>query len=659
MASPPAPVLGARDLAMFLGGIAGTLLFIYARSLGAGFGWDDMDYLHVAADFVAGDEPLSRNVFRLHQEHMMPLSRLVFATTLATLGAEAWPIRLVNLIFHGLGGLAMALLAARLVRSTGAGIASGIAYVLPAAFSSMWIWIPSGGGVPMGLAATAGLCALVLTQDRLRRSLFLILAFLSSAVACLSENTALFFLASPILLHAVSRARSRRLPDFPLVALVLAPGIATTAVFLTQYGHTQGFTLAAVPAALLHVGFLLASAPLRFLFPAFLLTFTAPGETRVLLFASAYGLLLLGLVAIATLALPGARRYALELAAITSGPLVWISIVGFARATTPYSDLWFQERYYFPLLLPASLIAGMLFRGFIHDWLPTQPRSVRVLARTILLVMLGAYALSQRSALNARIPYTTFSSHTARFDALRDVLRQMRHPEKLVIPDTAIAFSDLHNSRLSTRLLVSLAGPSLRTSFDIGPALLPPREAQRLRSALQPLALNPDPQLRLSVDEHGALVQSESGLADFTVAPHENRVTGGFHHWERRYRWLGRSGTVRLPASGSTLIAQVGAPLTTIRQAMPSITAIVLRVHIRAASGPAYELPPISLTNDAAVSYEVEVPTGLQSPANTELFVDLRADTVWRPSLVLGSDDSRELSARIYRVGIVPRGQGH
>ncbi|HXO40425.1 MAG TPA: hypothetical protein VN999_03185, partial [Thermoanaerobaculia bacterium] len=143
----------AALLALAVGGV------LYGPTFRCAWAYDDMDYLNYAAQVLAGRQGYWSSVFHPHLEHLVPLVRIAFHASLALFGVWALPFRLVVFLAHAGAAVFMALVARRYTGSTVAGWAAALAYVLPAGFSSVWIWLMTGAGVPLGLFGLTGALA--------------------------------------------------------------------------------------------------------------------------------------------------------------------------------------------------------------------------------------------------------------------------------------------------------------------------------------------------------------------------------------------------------------------------------------------------------------------------------------------------------------------
>lgn len=631
-------------------------LAVYGRTLTLAFGWDDMDYLDVAADALSGKSPLLETIFRLHQEHLMPVSRVLFHFNLELFGAvTAFPVRLATLLFHALAATGLALVARRLIGPGLAGPAAALAYVVPAGFSSMWLWIPSGGGIPIGLAGIAWASVAAVYQEDLGRRRALHLAGLAMAFALLSENTMVPLLATPWLLWHLVRAQSGgpRKPDIAFTLLCGSLALALVALFAKLYQKTAGGgppvdLVAGVPRAL----FLLLSAPFRYLFPGLLLQYQASGDRRVFLSTCAFGVVLLASLGIALLLATRGRRVQLAmLLAVASGPCAWVTVVGIARFKTSLWDLWYQDRYYFPLLLPASFLAALLVDAAARSLRGSERRVALPLA----LAAVAALVLAHRSALHSRVSFGIFEAHARRIASLSRLvaLLDARPGGAATFPDGRLSFPDIHNGRISTRLLLYGLVPHPPHGLTLGSPTS--EDEASLNAVLAEWGRREgDGPSQIAIRAGRIEALGAGPIADFRTGGHDVNVISGLHAWEGSWRWISGEGHLRLTLAGSRLSLLVASPSTKILAANPEWKSLVLRLAVLdPATGARVPLEDVTLTGDAPQLVERSLPADFVARyRNAGIELVLSSPTVWRPSAVLpGSTDGRDLSVMLYSAG--------
>src|SRR6266508_179183 len=183
-------------------------LWLYAPTFGNSYAYDDVDYLNQAADVLAGRAPFWGVLFRPQGEHFVPVLRLLLTASATLFGTNAPPLRLLVFASHLLSALFVALVARRLLRDDAAGLVAGVLYVLPCGFSSMWLWFPSGGCVPIGIAGVTGALAAIACADTLGRTRATLLAAAGCVFALACDNALVALLLAPFLLSIVERWRA-------------------------------------------------------------------------------------------------------------------------------------------------------------------------------------------------------------------------------------------------------------------------------------------------------------------------------------------------------------------------------------------------------------------------------------------------------------------
>src|SRR5580693_2813882 len=247
--TPPAVPLAAAPLASFVRRTALLVLVLgvglYLPTFRCSWAYDDMDYLNFAAAVLAGRQGYWSAVFHPHLEHLVPLVRMAFHASAALFGAWALPFRLAVFLAHVGAGLFMALVARRYTGSNAGGWAAAVAYVLPAGFSSVWIWLMTGAGVPLGLFGLTGALAALDWSGSLGRARARGLAAAGLLVAAAAESTLVPLFLSAVLLDEIERRRAPGAPPRraigPFTVAVLgaaAVAMAAAAVLYRRvYGH--------------------------------------------------------------------------------------------------------------------------------------------------------------------------------------------------------------------------------------------------------------------------------------------------------------------------------------------------------------------------------------------------------------------------------------
>ena len=64
------------------------------------FAFDDVDFVNLTADVLAGKVSVGEAAFRPNGEHLIPVLRLAFLADVWIFGTDARPLRLVILLVH-------------------------------------------------------------------------------------------------------------------------------------------------------------------------------------------------------------------------------------------------------------------------------------------------------------------------------------------------------------------------------------------------------------------------------------------------------------------------------------------------------------------------------------------------------------------------------
>jgi hypothetical protein len=666
---PAAPWFGLRLALLLLG--AAPLLFL--PTFGSSFAYDDMDHLNLVADALAGKTGFWATLFTPHLEHVLPMLDLAFYTSLALFGAKALPLRLLIFAAHLGAAWFMGMTARRYGGTATAGFAAGLAYVLPVGFSSMWIWLLNGSGVILFLFGVTGAVAAVAYRDRLGRLRAGVLAAAAALFAAASESTLSPLLVFPALLmqfdglgHREIELRERRgrwrrpaaLAVFFLALMVSTVGLSMVLYRRTSHGAFTTDFRHGVPHAL----FLLLVAPFRYLCPGLPLAFSGASERWQPVAGSLLGITFAAVAAAVLVALwPHCPRRLLRVAALAAlGPMVEIGLVGIGRAATSYRDIYDADRYFFTLLLPICLLAGALAeatRRAISPW----PRSRRRLLLAALAVGVVAEVCLHRQALIHRIPFEVFARHgkrLAQLDQLGADLAEAgaRLPPgspALALPDGNFWFTDVHNGRISTRLLlygIRHGIPGVR----LGGAVVSDRDERLLNPVFDRWAAEigePPPYLSIV---HGALVNARMApLVDFRKDAGALAVGQGFYAWEGSSRWMGKTGELRLQLTCATPTFVLTAPMSLISRRYPGQSLEVRVNAVDEASGRSASLGTLHVEGDAVGIYSLNTgPLLAQVGAGRLTRFLFEAEPVWRPRDVLaGTRDDRLLTVRFLAAG--------
>jgi hypothetical protein len=626
------------------------------------YAYDDMDCLNLAADVLAGKASYWAVVFRPHNEHLMPLVRMAFHASAAWFGIDATPFRVAVFGAHLITAWFLGLLALRYSGRPAAALATGLGYVLPCGLSSMMVWLVTATGVPIGLVGLSGALLALAHRETLGVRRARLLAAAGCLQALLSASSLMPLLVGPLLLDEFERRRAgarRPLGRFTVFCLLTMVGsaLATALLYARVYGHRPVVHLIpAVPRA----GFLLAITPYRYVLPGLGLPLAASRLGNLLLWSS-LGLAIAAPLAALLVALwrRGAPPLAQVAALSAVGPLGVLLLVGAGRWNWSYIELFEADRYFFTLLLPLALLAGAVTAGAadrMQSWTVRQRTAILALS----VVALGAELMLHRRALLHRVPFDIFAAHERRFAQLSDLAQRLSATAAslppgappLSFPDGSFFFHDVHNNRISARMLLHVIGsegPRLRLAS--GP--VSERDARILNPVLAAWAREIGEPAPAVAD--GQLMNAQAGgIVDFRRDAQEHAVVTGLYPWEGAYRWMGRRGELRVTPTPPSLQLTLASPISQLR-AQRGWDAITVSVTaIDEVTNAAVPLGKVRVAADGPSVYTVDPSPFLARFRGRTARLVLTADRTWRPSELLGSQDTRELSVMVMTVGTAP-----
>ncbi|HSB63866.1 MAG TPA: hypothetical protein VLJ18_06850, partial [Thermoanaerobaculia bacterium] len=596
MNGTPAVSMSNRRFVSFAVGSTALLgLWLYAPTFRASYAHDDMDFLNLAADLLSGRAPFWSVLFRPQGDHFVPVMRFLLTASAALFGTNATPLRLLVFAAHLLSALFIALTARRVLRDDAASLVAGILYVLPCGFSSMLVWFPSAGGVPIGVAGLTGALAAIVHADTLGRTRAGLLAAAGCAFALACDNTLVPLLAGPFFVSIVERRRAgdRRVASRLEVFLVALAALALLATWLA-YARQTGVVLHTEPlAALKRFVFLACVAPFRYVFPGPSVLQPYGVVEWFPKMEATFGIVIALTVVAAFLVLltPSTRRgLAVALATLPVG-LGYMALAAIARWNYPYAELFDADRYFFLLLISAALFAGFAAAA-LHERLRADRRLTAVLLG-LALAAFGLEALLHRRAMLYRATLDVYASHARRFATLTRLAGMLADAARslppdapaLEVPDTNLFFPDVHNGRISTRFLLTISNrrPTPRLVLARGP--VGPRDASLLNGVFGAWAreLGAEPWFAVEGGEIRDL--HRPGVVDFVVSAHAANVLSGFYAWGRPSRWMERRGVVRAVLAGPILRVELACPVDALAKARPPAAVPILDVALEDAEG--------------------------------------------------------------------------
>lgn len=642
---------------------------LYAGTLRASYSYDDIDHLNAAADVLSGRAAYWPFIFRPHLEHLVPMVRVAFHASARLFGTEAFPFRLLVLLAHAASAFFLGLTARRYSQTDAAGVAAALAYLIPCGFSSMWVWLMTGAGVPLGLIGITGGMAALANSDRLGERNARILAGAGALFALFCENTLVPLLACPVLLDEFERRRNGRvrgignLARFALVAVVLW-SLLSSALYLHLTGERFSLNFRrGIPRA----AFLLLVAPFRYFFPG--LPLSRPGQPPrdAAVLGSLLGLVVAGagvalLFGLISRKLPPLAKIA-ALSAV--GPIGFVILAGLRRWIYIYEELYDADRYFFGLLIPASLLAAFVvdrIRARTVGW----SRARRAGLTFVLAAFVAAEFFAHRFALDRRFPRAIFDTHERRFSQLgllatrlNDAARRLPpgHPP-LHFPDSSFWFPDVHNGRLTARLLLAVVDRNRPARLALGRSSVGPEDARLLEPVLAAWAHDIGEQPPYLTIVSGSLANArQRGMADFRRQDSTESVVSGFYAWEGTNRWMGRRSELRLVMTSPRLSFLLASPMNAIRLVHPEWKSLDVRVTlVDDDTGFTSAAGVLQVVEDGLQPYHLvsgELPARLGNARRVH--VVLECDQTWRPIEVLpGSADRRELTVQVFQAGFEP-----
>ncbi|HVG10967.1 MAG TPA: hypothetical protein VNM67_24905 [Thermoanaerobaculia bacterium] len=654
------PSSARRALVLALAVLAVGLVQFYP-TFRLAYAYDDLDCLNAAADVLAGKAGFWETAFRPHNEHVIPLFRGMFLTSAAWFGIDATPFRLAIFAAHLLTAWFLSLLALKYSGRPSAALATGLAYVIPCGLSSMTVWVIIAATVTVGLVGISGATLALACRQKLGVRRARLLAGAGCIFALLMEGGIMPLLLGPMLLDEMERRRAgekRLVGPFSIFCLIAmaASTLATTLLYKALHGHRPTVDLIrGLPRAL----FLMAITPYRLFFPGLGLP-TDVGKLDNVILWSCLGLAVAAPVAVLLLALWRRGTGAggpLGLVTLVNavGPLGMLFLVGAGRWNWSPFYLFEADRYFFTLLLPLSLLAGAVAATAaerMQGWTGRERAAVLALC----LLAAGAELWLHRRALMHRVPFDVFDAHGRRFDQLAQLGQSLQAAAAslppgsppLSLPDGNLWFHDVHNGRISARLLLHVIVPeSPRLRLSMGPVSA--RDAAVLNPVFEAWGREIDEPELAPVVADGELGTRAVKNVDFRTGARNQAVAGGFHGWEGSYRWMGRRGELRIQLICRGLTFHLGT-------AEPALKAGPLNVKVTAVdevAGVSAVLGTISIAQAGAVPYPLDaLPFLSQAGSGRRIRLVLESDRTWRPAdLIPGSADPRELSVQVLAAG--------
>jgi hypothetical protein len=636
-----APAISVRYALGLILLTAALSLALYFPTLRYSWAFDDIEYMNVSAEFLAGKLSLLSALAIPHDEHVVPLFRLLFLTYMKLFGLNAVLWRVLSVLVHAASAVFVALLAWRYSGKERAGVAAAIVYAASCGFSSMFVWFPSGAAVPLSFAALTGASALLAWRDHLRvRRIIAGIAVVAALLAWRSFAPMAFL---PAIIDEIERrleGARRPIGAFSLFCLAAIASVVLGGMPLITV-HVESNTLHGLPRSL----FLVLVAPFRFFFPSLPIIASDTGRSTALL-GSALGVTV-GAVIIALLAVlwrRGVPRLARVATLCAIPPVGAISLIGLFRSQMTYLETYDADRYFYPLLIPIALLAGAVAASIS---LAGCSRGTRIaFALALVAVGTGEIAIHQRAMLRW-IPVGAYVAHGHRFATLDRLVRRLESAGPMEIPDDRIWFPGMYQ-RIETAVLTNILSDGHR--LHIGSTHIDPG---RLNPLLDAWAIEQGEAVPFVRVIDGNLVNTRlPTIVDFSKAPCDDLVLG-FLEWEKPFRWMGARSNLTAMVATSDLELRLAAPLSDLRRRYPAWTSMPVHVTlVDGESGYTADLGVINITEDGVHDYRLPV-TSLTSHAGIGGFatIVLQCDHVWKPSEIYGTADRRERSVQVFSAG--------
>jgi hypothetical protein len=602
--------------------------------------FDDIEYINVSASVLAGRSSLWSAILLAHDEHVVPLFRLIFFVYLKLFGMNVVLWRVMAALVHAWSALCLGLVAWRYSGKSRAGVAATIAYVLPCGLSAMWTWYPAGAAVLISFAAFTGASALLAWRGHLR---------MRRIVAGVAVLAGLLFWRSfapmallPAVIDEIERrnAGARRFPGpFTIYSLgaiiaVVAGGMRLITVFVDS-NIVHG-----VPRAL----FLFLMTPFRLFFPGLKVVGDNWDRSTALLGAAlgiAAGSIILAFLA--ALWRNGMPRLA-RVAALSTIPAFGVLLlIGLFRFHSEYYQLIEEDRYFYPMFVPVALLAGAIASSIsFAGW----SRIARFAVTLGLIAGVCSEFVLHRRAMLHRFPAAIYARYGRHMASIRLLVHRLEVAGGIEIPRNLVWFDEVDRG-IDTAVLTHLLsdGKRLRLGNHV--------DAVRLNALLDAWAQEIGekvPYVRLIA---GSLVNLHLFTeTDFGTSSYSNWVSG-FLEWEKPFRWMMKRGELVAMLATSDVDVRLAAPMSDLRRVHPDWMSIPVRVSIRdEETGFTVFLGIANITADGVQQYRFpnrELLTRFGPGRITSIV--LECDRAWTPFEVYGARDRRERTVQVYSGG--------
>ncbi len=630
--------LSARHAAGLFAWLFLCALFVFWRTLSLSYALDDINQLSALAAMRGGRMSFGQWLFLPHNEHVVPLLRLLFWGATLVGGTDATAARLAVILVHAAGATACALLTWCVTRDRITAWLAGTLYAGAAGFAGSVVWeIAASLFSISAMFLTAAIAVIAAPFSHRREALYGSIALIvcscagmPGAVAAATAIPAYVWLSRPKLATGPWRAISLYLLVQALILLAIVAVLAHWNVSPTMAPRMSG---------LLGGAWLVYTAPFRFL-----ATWTDAVEPRVAQ-AAMWSAAAWAAIAISARWIEGPVRRLLF--ALWAGDAALALLVGLGRSDFTYLTFLYTDRYYYFFLLPLAIQTAAVGASLA--------RRTGMLAAFAMAALIAAGFFGSRLKMEAAVPWATYRLHHeawTRGKALAGLIEARALgplSRDLTLADGLAPFDGVHTGglELSTLFFTQYPHGFPRVRWAAPKQRLTDADAVLENQILDAWSLGiglPSP-----VCVVDGVVQSAGppSSVDFRTGSFENAAVSGFHGWERAFRWMSRSGVIRLRATGGdVLFVRAHAPLNLLRKKWPDLRAF--RASVRVGSD---ALGEIAITKTDEQEFRLTLPKPIA--AGEIVRVTLTAQLVWR-GVEVDLPDERELSLALIAIGFPP-----
>jgi hypothetical protein len=630
-------------------------LIVFWEVFPLSYALDDMDQLAVLATMRSGHMPFYLFLLRPHNEHLVPLLRLLFWAATWVSGIDALAARITVLLVHVAGAMACALLTSYVSRNRLAPWLAGTMYAGAAGFAGSVVWEITIAC--FSISAMLLYFALVAVarpsghgKAALSASLALVLASCGgmpgAAIAAMSIP-AYILIANPKL----AWGRWRAMLAYLLLSILILLGASLN---LRHWGVSPTLRL----SGLLGGGWLILTAAFRFLMAWIPLP---DGElAQSPLRVAGWSVVAWAILLISSYWLE--KKTKNLLIALWAGDCVFVLLIGLGRSDFSLFELFVTDRYYYFFLLPLSIQAGAVAALWISR-LTARNYAAKPLVAFVVVFLIAAGLVGSREKLHQRILWTIWELHKKallRGKALVHLAAaraSVQHRSRdLLLSDGGIPFDGVHKDRIAFSTLFFAEFPKgvPGVKWLYGEPGIPSIDASVENQLLDEWSQAFGTASPVCV-VNGTLQDVRAiGWVDFGKGAFDHAIVRGFHAWERPFRWMTRSGTVRLKGDGGALVIRAQAPLSLLRKKWPDLRSLRAEVHVDSRW-----VGEITITREEEQEFHISLPAETQSRLSPTHPIDvtLRSELTWTGADVHITDD-RELSLALDAIGFLPPSQG-